>query len=869
MSSWPEYLSALQNSILATENAISTSIMGGALNIENIAPILSSTEKLLADWRVYPYVTFVTFVAVLAGFGQDDSKISSPYKAGSTTYNKILAGQYFGSRPLYVFRRLAKLAFLTSSFNSKLLLDWRMDTLKKNEKERAKEVLALVTQCGPTFIKLGQALSLRTDLIPEAYALELRQLQDAVPPFDNDEAFEIIAEQLEMQKSDFQKISSIPVASASIGQVYKAELLDGRTVAIKVQRPRILSEISLDLYLLRLIAPIQVTISNFINKVATQPRDIEVALALVDEWGRGFVNEVNYLDEAKNTEDFLNAMKSRNLYAITAPKVVKELSTSRVLTTEWVEGTRLDLDASEDVPRLCGVAVNAYLTMLLDTGILHCDPHPGNLLRTTDGKLCILDWGMTLKVPKDLQYGLLEFIAHINIEDYESLPQDFINLGFSPPGSIDKLRGSGMTEGLAFAFRQLNKGGGPSKIRDRLGEEFRERYGTDKSDEEIRALARSEMVERMEVQLKSEGVDVNGVTSIMEEMSRRNRELFQLPPYVLYVSRAFSTLEGIGLTIDEDYSILAECYPYLARRLMSDNSPRSRKAFRKIVLGGTRNEVENSMTATSRGKKLNAFSSNKLLEMTNNFQSYTASTSSVEEDSGTREAQLALVKLLFTEENSHVQNILLEGGARVLDSFVREGFTEAKNSSGGKLAKIVLKIPREIGIRFPSQLKFLSSPLVLPYETAKSLDTLLRKNEADDSSIHAIGQIVQTIIPAKSIEEDIYRLSSSQDFRTLMDALPVDELRSEFLNENSVLRTTLTPSSIANLGTKAASALFLRVSQRLTDSNRHIKSDQKQDKNDYSINSEVIAEILSRHGSNLAMSVAKTLNANLVEQATE
>ena len=93
---------------------------------------------------------------------------------------------------------------------------------------------------------------------------------------------------------------------------------------------------------------------------------------------------------------------------------------------------RLDSAGSPDVPRLAGVAINAYLTMLLDTGVLHCDPHPGNLLRTSDGKLCILDWGMTLGVPSDLQYALLEFIAHLNTEDYEAIPQDFINLGFSP-----------------------------------------------------------------------------------------------------------------------------------------------------------------------------------------------------------------------------------------------------------------------------------------------------------------------------------------------------------------------------------------------------------------------------------------------------
>ena len=113
--------------------------------------------------------------------------------------------------------------------------------------------------------------------------------------------------------------------------------------------------------------------------------------------------ETDYQYEAANTDAFSAAMERRGLGAVTAPKVVPELSSRRVLVTEWVDGTRLDLDASPDVPRLCGVAINAYLTMLLDTGVLHCDPHPGNLLRSKEGKLVILDWGMTQAVPEDLQ----------------------------------------------------------------------------------------------------------------------------------------------------------------------------------------------------------------------------------------------------------------------------------------------------------------------------------------------------------------------------------------------------------------------------------------------------------------------------------
>lgn len=108
--------------------------------------------------------------------------------------------------------------------------------------------------------------------------------------------------------------------------------------------------------------------------MATSQGDIDTAVALVDEWGRGFVAETDYRLEAKNTIDFEAAMRKRKLDAVCAPQVVEELVRDKLLVTEWVEGTRLDRDASPDVPRLCGVAINAYLTMLLDTGVLHCDP---------------------------------------------------------------------------------------------------------------------------------------------------------------------------------------------------------------------------------------------------------------------------------------------------------------------------------------------------------------------------------------------------------------------------------------------------------------------------------------------------------------
>lgn len=326
------------------------------------------------------------------------SNAISPYLPGSFTYDPAAAAEYYGRRPLLVLQRVLRLATLTSTFNAGILFDWLIlgkllkdeeyTALKRNEPQRAKEALLLANQLGPTFIKLGQALSIRTDLIPEAYALELRQLQDAVPPFDTKTAMKVLKE--EWGGDDIykvlQSITNEPVASASIGQVYKATLVnsdnDSNTqVAVKIQRPGILADIALDLHVLRILTPIQTLLQNAVNGQKTTYSDVEAAVSLVDEWGRGFVAETDYRLEARNTVEFERSMRARGLDAVCAPLVVEHLTRDKVLVTEWVEGTRLDKDASEDVPRLCGVAINAYLTMLLDTGVLHCDPHPGNLLR--------------------------------------------------------------------------------------------------------------------------------------------------------------------------------------------------------------------------------------------------------------------------------------------------------------------------------------------------------------------------------------------------------------------------------------------------------------------------------------------------------
>ena len=383
--------------------------------------------------------------------GQVRYGVDVPYKEAA--YDPAAADAFFRSRPLPALGRLVQLIVKSSGFITNVVLDKKLGREEQMVEQRSQQLLELVTSLGPTSIKVGQALSTRTDLLPAAYAAGLTGLQDAVPPFSGEVGRAVIEQELGLKIDDvFSELSLEPVASASIGQVYKGRLREtGEQVAVKVQRPGVLANVALDLYMMRSIAP-----------VWKRFQDVNTDLVgLVDVWGEGFVNELDYRKEAAATVAFSGAMRERGLGSVFAPEVIASLSSTHVLTTKWVDGERLASSAADDVPRLCGVALNAYLTMLLDTGTLHCDPHPGNLLRTPDGRLCILDWGMVIKVPEDLQLSLLEFIANLSAENYEEVPNDLVKLSFVPADKIDELRASGLTFAISTMLKLASEGGGP------------------------------------------------------------------------------------------------------------------------------------------------------------------------------------------------------------------------------------------------------------------------------------------------------------------------------------------------------------------------------------------------------------------------
>ena len=260
-------------------------------------PLEKLAEGLQHDWAAGALLPAALAVSIILGrslwdaLTGDDGR--APYEPGTDTYDPETAARFYGAWPVLVATRVLRLVTLTTAFNAGLLFDW----LVRGKLFKDEEYTAL-RRNEPERIKLGQALSIRTDLVPEAYALELRQLQDSVPPFPSDEAYAVLEKQLGGAgrfNRVFASLSAEPVASASIGQVYKGTLRKGGTeVAVKVQRPGILAEIALDLHVLRILTPLQTVLQNTANGIKTDKEDIAAAISLVDEWGRGFVAETDY-----------------------------------------------------------------------------------------------------------------------------------------------------------------------------------------------------------------------------------------------------------------------------------------------------------------------------------------------------------------------------------------------------------------------------------------------------------------------------------------------------------------------------------------------------------------------------------------------
>ncbi|MCT7966742.1 AarF/ABC1/UbiB kinase family protein [Laspinema sp. D1] len=454
----------------------------------------------------------------------------APYSdSNALLYDPVAITELYRDRPFLVWgRRFAILwPLLTLAFG--IWRDKKWGRVKQNERKRAVKLRVTLTKLGPAFIKVGQALSTRPDLVPPLYLEELAKLQDQLPPFPNELAYQFIEEELGDQPSAiYAEITPDPVAAASLGQVYKGKLKTGETVAIKVQRPGLAESMGLDVYVLRQLA-------IWVQKNVKQVRSDLVAI--MDEFGTRIYEEMDYNKEGENAERF--AQLYGHLKDIYVPKIYWEYTGRRVLTMEWINGTKLTqipaLTAQGiDAKYLIEVGVQCSLRQLLEHGFFHADPHPGNLLATQDGKLAYLDFGMMSEVKPYQRYGLIQAVVHLVNRDFEGLAKDYVKLEFLTPETdltpIIPALANVFNNALGASVAELNF----KSITDQLSE-------------------------------------------IMYEYP------FRVPAYYALIIRSLVTLEGIAINVDPNFKVLSKAYPYVAKRLLTDPSPELRGSLRDLL----------------------------------------------------------------------------------------------------------------------------------------------------------------------------------------------------------------------------------------------------------------------------------------------
>ena len=274
----------------------------------------------------------------------------------------------------------------------------------------AKSLADDLESLGPTFVKLGQVLSTRPDLLPPPYLAALARLQDHVEPFPFAEVERIVATELGVRLSKaFAEFESAPMAAASLGQVHRARLRDGRRVAVKVQRPGVRERVVDDLEALE-------EIGSFLDAHTDVGRRYEFA-RLLEEFRRSVLRELDYIQEGGNLVTL-----GRNLAGfsrLSVPQPIADYTTSRVLTMDYVTGTKVTAVSPVVVQEIDGAALAeqlfaAYLKQILVDGFFHADPHPGNLLLTEDGRLALIDLGMVARVTPRMQDYLLQLLLAVS-----------------------------------------------------------------------------------------------------------------------------------------------------------------------------------------------------------------------------------------------------------------------------------------------------------------------------------------------------------------------------------------------------------------------------------------------------------------------
>ncbi|WP_049909022.1 ABC1 kinase family protein [Halorubrum saccharovorum] len=401
----------------------------------------------------------------------------------------------------------------------------------ETQRERAAVLLDILLTLGPTFIKLGQILSTRPDILPPAYIEVLEGLQDDVPPAPWEESKTVLEDELGAVDETFDDFDREPISGASLGQVYTARY-EGTDVAVKVRRPNIESLVEADLRTIRWSIPL-------IKKFIGSGRAFSLE-NLADEFSKTIREEMDYKREREMLEEIRDNFADEDRIRI--PTAFEAVSGPRVLTMEYIPGTKIsDVGALDDA----GIDRNAiaetlqevYLQMIIEDGVFHADPHPGNLAVDDDGRVIFYDFGMAGRVDPFVQEKIVDFYVAVARQDIDGILDTLIAMGTLSPEADREVMGNVME--LAIA---------------------------DASGEDIEQYQVNQIIEQVE--------------STIYEFPLR------LPPNLALVLRVATVVEGVCVTLDPEFDFISTATEYLkeegyyeqtARNLAEDAGQQAQK----------------------------------------------------------------------------------------------------------------------------------------------------------------------------------------------------------------------------------------------------------------------------------------------------
>lgn len=417
-------------------------------------------------------------------------------------------------------QRLGEITLVALQFVSFLTIDTFLKKFSSSQRhKRARWLVFQLIKLGPTFIKMGQALSTRPDLIPLEYIEELSQLQDQVPAFSSAEVVEIIEQELGGTIYHFyQKFESIPIAAASLGQVHRGVLITGETVVIKVQRKNLEALFNLDFEVLKRLV-------NFCNRFLPSFKKYQLDL-IYQEFFALLFSEIDYLQEGKNAERFKTNFQQEKMVIV--PKVYWHCTTRKILTLEYLPGIKInDRETLEkrgiSLKLLIELGICSYLKQLLEDGFFQTDPHPGNMAVRDDGAIIFYDFGTMAEVKGLAREQMIQMFFAILRKDTDQVLEMLIYMGL-----IERVPDMTAVKRL-IGF---------------LLERFREKPIDVNAFEEIRA----------EIQVMFE------------------QQPFRLPPQMTFIVKALTTLDGIARNLDPQYNLLVASQPFIRNIAKSGNN---------------------------------------------------------------------------------------------------------------------------------------------------------------------------------------------------------------------------------------------------------------------------------------------------------